>query len=323
MTKIAHLGCGYWGRNLVRNFAELGVLAAVVDANPEAAAQIGKAHGAPARTFEEVLDDSSIDAVSIATPAETHAALAIRAFERGKHVYVEKPLALTESECSAMIDAAEKAGRQLMVGHLLQYHPIYRKMRQCVADGLIGDLQYVYSNRMSLGKFRTEEDVLWSFAPHDVSMVLGLTGVAPSHVSSQGAAFATPGVADWSTTQLVFPNGVRGHIQVSWMHPFKEQRLVAIGSAGMLVFEDSAPDWDKKLALYPHSIDCSGPVPTPQKGEVEYLVVEKGEPLRAECAHFIECVRDNKAPLTDGHEGREVLEVLVRAGNELKSYLTE
>ncbi len=323
MTKIAHLGCGYWGRNLVRNFAELGVLAAVVDANPATAAQIGDAHGAPSRRLEEILYDETIDAISIATPAETHAGLAIKAFECGKHVYVEKPLALTEAECSAMIAAAHEAGRQLMVGHLLQYHPVYRRMRQCVEEGYIGELQYIYSNRMSLGKFRTEEDVLWSFAPHDVSMVLGLTGTIPSRVTSQGAAFATPGVADWATTQMVFPNGVRGHIQVSWLHPFKEQRLVAIGTNGMLVFEDSEPEWEKKLTFYAHRIDCTGPIPVPNKSEAEYLPVEKAEPLRAECAHFVECVRDNKTPLTDGQEGRDVLDVLVRAGESLKSYLAE
>lgn len=323
MARVAHVGCGYWGRNLVRNFAEMNMLAAVVDEHPETAARISAEHGVAARTLAEVLADPAIDAVSIATPAETHADVALKAFAAGKHVFVEKPLALTARESLAMIAAAEKAGRRLMVGHLLQYHPVFRAMLSLVSAGRIGDLNYVYSNRMSLGKLRVEEDVLWSFAPHDLSMILALTGSAPVGVTAQGGAFATAGIADWATVQLVFPGNVRGHVQVSWLHPFKEQRLVAIGTKGALVFEDSAAEWGRKLAFYPHEIDATGPVPMPRKGDVEFIFVDKAEPLREECRHFVDCIDNGLRPRTDGAEGMAVLEVLVRAGDALKSSLAE
>lgn len=323
MVKVAHVGCGYWGRNLVRNFSELGVLAVVVDGDPATVAAMTQAHGAPGRELADVLADPAIDCVSIATPAETHAQIALAALDSGKHVFVEKPLALTTEDCDRMIAAADEAGRVLMVGHLLQYHPIFVAFAQHVRDGLIGELRYVYSNRMSLGKFRTEENVLWSFAPHDISMVLTVAGAEPIRVEAQGAAYVTPGVADWATVQLAFPGGVRGHVQVSWLHPFKEQRLVAIGSEGMLVFEDSASDWSRKLVHYPHRIDLSGPAPQPQKADAVYLEVPHGEPLKAECQHFIDCAASGARPRTDGREGRAVLDVLARAEAALRRSLSE
>ncbi|WP_166418813.1 Gfo/Idh/MocA family protein [Cochlodiniinecator piscidefendens] len=310
MTRIAQVGCGYWGKNLVRNFSEIGALGAVVDGDPNTAAKMAETYGVPACNLDEVLADPDIVGVSFATPAETHADLAVRALEAGKHVYVEKPLALTEADCDRMITAAEATERTLMVGHLLQYHPIFVAMKAEVDAGRIGDLRYVYSNRMSLGKFRVAENVLWSFAPHDVSMVLSLVDAQPNVVTAQGGAFVTEGVADWCTMQFGFENGVRGHIQTSWLHPFKEQRLVAVGSKGMMVFEDSQPDWDKKLAYYGHDIDMSGREPAPIKAEVEYIAVPRGEPLKDECRHFVHAIETGTAPRTDGHEGRAVLAVL-------------
>jgi predicted dehydrogenase len=205
----------------------------------------------------------------------------------------------------------------------MQYHPIFIAMVEKVRGGLIGDLRYVYSNRMSLGKFRIEENVLWSFAPHDISMLLKLADSNVTHVEAQGAAFVTPGIADWCTAQLAFDKGIKGHIQVSWLHPFKEQRLVAIGSKGMLVFEDSLKEWDKKLAFYPHGISTDGPAPVPQSAPVEYLSVPVGEPLKAECQHFITSVEQGTRPVTDGAEGRAVLDVLSQAEARLSAYLSE
>lgn len=323
MVKVAHVGCGYWGKNLVRNFSELGALAAVVDGHGPTRDAMAKTYGVAGRELADVLDDPAIDAVSIATPAETHAQIALAALARGKHVYVEKPLALTLADCDAMIAAAEKAGRVLMVGHLLQYHPIFVAFAQKVREGLIGELRYVYSNRMSLGKFRTEENALWSLAPHDISMVLRLTGASPTVVTAQGAAYVTPGLADWATVQMVFPGGVRGHVQVSWLHPFKEQRLVAVGSDGMLVFEDSEPDWARKLVHYAHRVDLSGRAPEPVKADAAYLEVARGEPLKAECRHFIDCAANGTQPTTDGREGRAVLDVLSRAEAALAHSLAE
>ena len=308
--RTAHIGCGYWGKNLARNFAELGVLAAVVDAHQPTVEKMAEQTGARVATFAEVLADPSIDAVSFATLAESHFSVAMQALKAGKHVFVEKPLALDPAEAETLIATAAAADRRLMVGHLLQYHPVFIKLREMVAGGAIGSLRYVYSNRQSLGKFRVEEDVLWSFAPHDVSMILALAGAECTSVSAQGAVVVTPGIADWALAQLQFANGLRAHIQVSWLHPFKEQRLVAIGDQGMLVFEDSAADWADKLKLYRHKIDRSGPVPVPAAAQAERIEVERSEPLRAECQHFLDAISAGTAPRTDGCEGLAVLKVL-------------
>ncbi|PWJ81618.1 putative dehydrogenase [Pseudaminobacter salicylatoxidans] len=321
MASIAHVGYGYWGKNLARNFAELGVLTAVVDFNPEAAAAAAKAHGARAASFEEVLADPAIDGVSIASPAEMHFAQARAALEAGKHVYVEKPLSLDVVEAEALCALAEKRDLRLMVGHLLQYHPIYVRLRELVHAGELGSLRYVYSNRLSLGKFRREENVLWSFAPHDISMILGLFGAEPAHVTAQGNVSFTPGVADMVTVQMHFPGGGSGHVQTSWMHPFKEQRLVVIGEKAMAVFEDSEPDWNAKLKIYRHAIDTSGPVPMPTKADAERVVVPQSEPLRAECRHFIEAIDGGLTPRTDGAEGLSVLRVLDKAEKALAENL--
>ncbi|MDZ7588482.1 MAG: Gfo/Idh/MocA family oxidoreductase [Parasphingorhabdus sp.] len=321
MVKIAQIGCGHWGKNLARNFAEIGALAAIVDGDPATAAAISAAHNVPASSFDAVLADPDIHGVALATPAPSHSAMALQAIAAGKHVFVEKPLALDPAEAEAMIAAAATADRRLMVGHLLQYHPVFQALKTEVSAGRIGALQYIYSNRMSLGKFRTEENILWSFAPHDFSMILSLTGEEPAHVTAQGASYVTPGVADWCTVQFAFPSGVRGHVQASWLHPFKEQRLVAIGDKGMLVFDDSAAEWEHKLAFYGHGIDSSGAAPVPQKADVEYLTVEKSEPLKAECQHFIDSIANGSTPRTDGAEGLRVLRALHRAEGELAKSL--
>lgn len=313
--KVAHIGCGYWGKNLARNFAELGALEAVVDWHPAHAIAVSESTGARVATFDEVLSDHQIDAVSIATPADTHFSLAMRMLQAGKHVFVEKPLALHPSEATELIETARRLDKRLMVGHLMQYHPVFREMLTRVASGAIGELSYVYSNRMSLGKLRTEENVLWSFAPHDVSMVLALAGASPVLVTAQGAAIVTPGVHDWCTVQMTFADGLKAHVQTSWLHPFKEQRLVVIGTDGMMVFEDSAPDWDSKLKLFRHSIDMNGNVPTTTTAVAEPIIVDKSEPLRNECQHFLDCVSSRRDVRTSGEEGLAVLDVLHQASS--------
>ena len=315
LPRVAHVGCGYWGKNLARNFAELGALEAVVDGYPAHAIAVSESTGARVATFDEVLADHKIDAVSIATPADTHFGLAMRVLQAGKHVFVEKPLALDPSEAEELIEAASRHDKRLMVGHLMQYHPVFREMHALVAAGAIGKLSYVYSNRMSLGKLRTEENVLWSFAPHDVSMVLALAGTNPVSVTAQGAAIVTPGVHDWCTVQMTFADGLKAHIQTSWLHPFKEQRLVAIGTDGMMVFEDSAPDWECKLKLFRHSIDLDGKVPTTTPAAAETIIVDKSEPLRNECQHFLDCVLSGRDARTNGEEGLAVLNVLHQASS--------
>lgn len=312
--KIAQVGCGYWGKNLLRNFAEIGALAAVVDHDVTLTAKAADDYGVPVMTFADVIADPVIHGIAIATPAVTHAALAEQALAAGKHVFVEKPLALKPEEAEHLQLIAEKSGLTLMVGHLLQFHPIFQHLCELVQGGELGELMYIYSNRMSLGKFRTEENVLWSFAPHDISMVLALVqGEEPSTVSAQGASFLTPGVADWSTVQLQFGSGVRAHVQTSWLHPFKEQRLTVIGRKAMAVFEDSKPEWDDRLVIYRHTIDSSSGTPIPKAAQAEKILVRKSEPLRDECSHFVECIRSGMIPRTDGQEGIRVLRVIDRA----------
>ena len=321
MAKIVQIGCGHWGKSLTRNFFEIGALAGVVDGHPETAAKMSDTYGVPVFSLESALANPEVDGISLATPAQTHATLATRALEAGKHVYVEKPLALKTRDAEALIALADKLDKRLMVGHLLQYHPIFIALRGHLEAGLIGDVQYIYSNRMSLGKLRIEENVLWSFAPHDFSMLLSLAGQEPVGVTAQGASFITPGLADWCTVHLAFENGVRGHIQTSWLHPFKEQRLVVIGSEGMLVFEDSLPDWGRKLVHYAHKISTDGAVPVPQKADPIYLSAPNGEPLQNECRHFIESIQQGSTPRTDGCEGLAVLKALAAAELALQASL--
>jgi predicted dehydrogenase len=312
--QIAQVGCGYWGKNLLRNFAEIGALAAAVDHDMALTRKAADDYGVPAKTFADVIADPMIHGIAIATPATTHAALAEQALAAGKHVFVEKPLALKPAEAEHLQLIAEKSGLTLMVGHLLQFHPIFQRLCEMVQGGELGDLMYIYSNRLSLGKFRTEENVLWSFAPHDISMVLALVkGEEPSTVSAQGASFLTPGVVDWSTLQLQFGSGVRAHVQTSWLHPFKEQRLTVIGHKAMAVFEDSKPEWDDRLVIYRHTIDSSSGTPIPKAAQAEKILVGKSEPLRDECSHFVECIRSGMTPRTDGQEGIRVLRVIDRA----------
>lgn len=318
MTSIAHVGHGYWGKNLARNFFELGHLTAVIDPDRRAAERAADAYGVRAIDFDSALKASDIDAVSLATPAGLHYQQAKRALKAGKHVFVEKPLALNIDEASELCELSEARGLTLMVGHLLQYHAAYIKLRQIVSSGELGNLLHVYSNRLSLGKFRTEENVLWSFAPHDISMILGLAG-EPNYVTAHGIAAYTPGIADLVGVQMGFAQGCTAHVLVSWMHPFKEQRLVVICDNGMAVFEDSQSDWSKKLCIFRHRIDVTGLVPDPIKADPEYVIVDPTEPLREECRHFIQCTQTGEQPRTNGREGLRVLRVLHSAEQSLQA----
>lgn len=320
---LAHIGCGYWGRNLARNFAELGVLAAVSDDNTAASARFAEDFSSLARPFEEIIGDPSIDAVSIATPAPTHAALARAAIEAGKHVFVEKPLALSVDEALPVIEAADRAGRVLMVGHLLRYHPHFLALRDVVRSGRLGTLRYIHSNRIGFGKVRVHENILWSFAPHDLSMIIELVGEEPVAISAHGAAILTPGVADNAICHFKFSSGISGHVQVSWLHPFKEHRLVVVGEDGMAVFEDSHPEHAKRLAIYPHRVSEEGGIPVAVKGDVEYTAVPQGEPLKRECQHFLGCIAKGTRPVTDGREGLRVLRALERAEASLARSLLD
>ena len=309
---IAVVGCGHWGKNLVRNFAELGALVAVCDPNEELAKTYAKEYSVNNLSFAAIISDASIEGVVLAVPAPLHAAMAIEVMNAGKHVYVEKPLAMNRIEAEAMIEAATENDVQLMVGHLLQYHPVFMAVRGLVESGELGSLNYIYSNRLSFGKVRSEEDVIWSFAPHDISMILSLTGQEPEVVRTESSCILQPDIADTATVHMAFKSALKAHVSVSWLHPYKEQKLVVVGEHAMVVFDDTRP-WSEKLALYRHSAKSSGGLPSLERAEVEYIEVSQSEPLRNECQHFLDVVSGNIVPLTDGDEGLSVLKVLSAA----------
>jgi UDP-2-acetamido-3-amino-2,3-dideoxy-glucuronate N-acetyltransferase len=323
MKNLALIGAGYWGRNLARNFHELGALGMVCDASEEVlAAQAAACPGIrTVRTPEEVMSDDSITRVAIAAPAAQHYELARRALDSGKDVFVEKPLALDVRHGEKLRDLAKQRGRILMVGHLLQYHPCVQAMRQMVEAEALGTLQYITSNRLNLGKIRREENALWSFAPHDVSVILSLVGDRlPEQVRCMGEAFLNHGVADVTLTAMRFAGGIDAHVYVSWINPFKEQKLTVIGSKEMVVFDDTKP-WDQKLRLFKQPLQWNGgEVPVASKSEGEAVAVPQSEPLRDECEHFLECCETRSTPRTDAEEGLRVLRVLQAAQFSLEAW---
>ncbi|MDD5170151.1 MAG: Gfo/Idh/MocA family oxidoreductase [Syntrophales bacterium] len=312
-SSIAVIGAGYWGKNLVRNFYQLGVLKAVCDADGKIRKQIKNEYPEVriVAKEEEIFDDPSIDAVVIAAPAVAHYSLAREVLSAGKHVFVEKPLSLNYEDGRKLVDLAHEKGKALFVGHILHYHAAVVKLKEMIRAGQIGRLQYIYSRRLSLGKIRREENILWSFAPHDISLILGIVGEDPNYIDAVGNNFLHAQIPDVTMTNLKFPSGIGAHIFVSWLNPFKEQRLVVIGSMGMLVFDDTQPI-DEKLILYPHTINWKNCVPTPEKAEGEAIGLSDqwDEPLKAECKAFLEAIVTGQSPLTDGEEGLHVLKIL-------------
>ena len=308
-VEIAVVGMGYWGKNLVRNFYELGALSLVCDANRSIEAHCQKNyHGVSfCSEYGAVLSNRRITAVVLATPAVTHYEMAKAALQAGKDVFVEKPLAIEVEQGAELQRIAEVNKRVLMVGHILRYHPGVRRLQELVESGSLGQIRYLYSNRLNIGKIRTEENILWSFAPHDISVMLSLLNEFPSRVSSQGGAYLNRNVSDVTVSQFDFPSGVQAHIFVSWLHPIKEQRLVVVGSEKMAVFDDTAA---QKLVLYPHRVEWKNRVPTAVKAEGEVVDFDAREPLKEECRHFLSSLASRTLPITDAEEGLRVLRVL-------------
>lgn len=315
--RVAVLGHGAWGRNLVRNFAGLGVLDTVCDPRSEARGECRRAYSSVrvAESADGVFADAGLAAVVIATPAETHGELVRAALAAGKDVFVEKPLCLAVKEGEELVRRAAEAGRILMVGHVLEYHPAVTSLLQMVQCGVLGNVHYVYSNRLSLGKVRKEENILWSFAPHDIAIVLRLMGELPCEVVACGGSYLQPQVADMTVTHLLFRSGARAHIFVSWLHPFKEQRLVVIGDRKMASFDDV----NKRVTLHDQRVDWHEGLPVPVRGEGEPVSFASEEPLARECAAFLTAVRTRKPPLTDGPSALRVLRVLDAAQRSLAS----
>lgn len=305
---VAVVGTGYWGKNLVRNFHQLGCLKLICDKNETVLLQFEEQYPGveTCYAFHNILNRGDIAGVVIATPAETHYNLAREALLAGKHVYVEKPMALLEAEGRHLVEIAGDVRRIFMVGHLLQHHPVFVKLKELARNGELGRINYIYSHRLNLGKIRREENILWSFAPHDISMILALAGEEPESLYATGGNYLHQKIADVTTTHLEFPSGLRAHIFVSWLHPYKKQKLVIVGNKKMAVFDDTQP-WPDKLQLYSHEIKWHDHVPVPSKADPERLDIVPAEPLRIECEHFLDCIVNGTRPLTDGNEGLRVL----------------
>ena len=306
---VAVVGCGYWGKNLARVFSQLGELGCVCDTD-SARFQTLAIEGDPPKfvnCLAAVLASADYEAVAVATPAATHYEVVKQCLTAGKDVFVEKPLALNAKQGEELVALAEQRGRILMVGHILLYHPAVIKLRQLIHQGALGRILYCYSNRLNMGLIRTEENILWSFAPDDISVMLHLLGEEPVSAQAEGQSYLTPGVVDITLSRLQFRSGVSGHIFVSWLHPSKEQKLVVVGSEQMAVFDDTA---EQKLLLYPHRVDWASRTPKAVKADAVAVELEKAEPLKQECQHFLDCVANRHAPLSDGCEGLRVLKVL-------------
>jgi len=308
--RVAVLGTGHWGKNLVRNFSELGVLRSVFDVDQGHAKKVSEPYKGLylARSSDEVINDKDIDAVVIASPAVTHYRLAKDALLAGKHVFVEKPMALVVKEGEELVELAEKKRRVLMVGHILEYHPGILKLKRLIDSGELGRIYYIYSNRLNLGKIRREENILWCFAPHDISVMLLLLNEMPLRISAHGGNYLRNHIADVTVSTFEFASGVKGHVFVSWLHPYKEQRLIVVGDKKMAVFDDVTRKGS--LLLYSHKIEISNQIPIAVNAPAEEVPFSLSEPLKEECMHFLKSIEKKKRPKTDGHSGVKVLQVL-------------
>ncbi|HWT23873.1 MAG TPA: Gfo/Idh/MocA family oxidoreductase [Solirubrobacteraceae bacterium] len=315
MTSVGVVGLGYWGPNLARNFASLRgcEVAWLCDADERALARVGAAHPAARRTpsLDDLLSDDALDAVVLATPVPTHAGLAERVLAAGKHCFVEKPLAQSVDDAERAVAAAEAAGRVLMVGHLLVYHPGVAKLKEIADAGDLGDIHYIYSNRLNLGQLRADENALWSLGAHDVSVLLHLADEEPYEVEARGEAYMRRGVEDVVFGFLRFPSGLAAHLHLSWLDPHKERRFTVVGSRRMATFDDM--DLERKVTVYDKGFDedssSYGEYIT-RSGDIWSPRVPNREPLQLECEHFLECVREGRAPRSDGAAGLRVVRVL-------------
>jgi predicted dehydrogenase len=312
---VGVVGLGYWGPNLARNFAALSgaELAWLCDARPDVRERFGPSFPGTRLTGEldDLLGDPALDAVVLATPVPTHAELSVRVLEAGKHCFVEKPLAQSVADAERAVDAARRAGRILMVGHLLQYHPGVARLKALVEGGDLGEIRYIYGNRLNLGKLRADENALWSLGAHDVSVLLHLADEEPYELSARGEAYMHPPVEDVVFAFMRFPSGLTAHLHLSWLDPHKERRFTVVGASRMATFDDMAIEG--KLTVYDKGFDENvqsyGEYIT-RSGDTWSPMVPNAEPLRLECEHFIDCVREGRTPLSDGESGLRVVRVL-------------
>ena len=306
---IAVVGCGMWGRNIARNCAGLGVLSHVVDPSAERAAEFAQSFSAQIASFDEVCANPSVQGVMISASAAAHEPLAIAALKSGKHVFVEKPMALTLASAQAMNAAAKATGKQLMIGHLIRYHPAFTELCTQVENGAIGRIRHIQANRLAMGRIRNTESALFDLCPHDLSLILALAGGLPKKVVCHGAAHITPGVVDLLSTGLGFDGGVTAGMMTSWVNPIKEHRLIVTGQTGSLMFDDTRP-WPEKLTLFSDHITQSGEVFVVERASPIHLPVDEKEPLKQEVTAFADVCRTGQPALTNGDEGVAVQTVL-------------
>jgi predicted dehydrogenase len=320
-VSVGLVGLGYWGPNLARNFAALPEceLAWCCDADAERRERF--AGQFPSARFtddlDELLGDPALDAVVLATPVPTHASLAVAVLEAGKHCFVEKPLAQSVADAELAVAAAAAAGRALMVGHLLEYHPGVLMLKEIVDSGELGELRYIYGNRLNLGQLRADENALWSLGAHDVSVVLALAGEEPYELSARGESYMREGIEDVVFGFMRFPSGLAAHLHLSWLDPHKERRFTVVGAKRMATFDDM--EVERKVTIYDKGFDEKSNSYIARAGEIRSPLVPKTEPLALECRHFIECVRDGVRPRSDGESGLRVVRVLEGLQAELDS----
>lgn len=312
MARIVVVGCGYWGRNHVRTLNELGALAGVADADQDLAAQMAASHGVDPMSVEEALDGAGHDGVVLALPAQLHAPMAIRALDGGKHVFVEKPIALSHHDANAVVEAAADAKRVLMTGHILVYHNAFRTIMDQIVRGAIGTVRHIQSHRLGFGKFHARFDAVWDLAPHDLSMVLSVAGSVPQKVSSHPVSMTGTGQCDAAHIHMSFAGGLTAHVHVSRHSPYVERRLVVTGERGMLIWDDTA-DWPDKVKLHRHEARFDGRDWHFSPGTAEALPCTPNMALTDELAHFLDCIANNTGPLTSGAQGRDVVRVLAAA----------
>ena len=311
-NKIAVIGAGYWGKNLIRNFNDLGHLGAICDQDSQLIRKYQKQYPKIHcyQSVSEILQAPEINSVAIATPAITHGKIALQALMSGKHTFVEKPLCLNIEQGEKLREVSSKKNLILMVGHLLLYHPAFETLLEMVRKNKLGKLRYIYSTRTNLGKIRREENALWSFAPHDISMILSLTRRLPKKIIAKGEYYLRKGVADTTLTHMDFGKKLQAHIFVSWLHPYKEQKLIVVGDKAMVVFNDHSKDKSKLLA-YNHKARWKGNIPIVSKAKGRLIKHSQEEPLKRECKVFLNCIKKNVSPPSDANEAINVLKVLL------------
>jgi UDP-2-acetamido-3-amino-2,3-dideoxy-glucuronate N-acetyltransferase len=316
LPKVAVVGCGYWGKNLIRNLSELGVLHSIADHHLDRAQILSEQFSVTILDFDSILK-SECDAVFIATQSATHFELAKECLNADKHIFVEKPLTISLSESIFLNDLAKRKNKKIMVGHILNYHPVFQKMKSLIENDQIGSVQYIYANRLNFNTFRKNESVLWDLGPHDISVILSLVKSEPQNIFATGTSLLNSKNYDTVNLNIIFENNINATIFLSWNHPKKEQKFVVVGSKGMVIFDDLLIH-EEKLFIKKYSNSLAKEMPNFENIQEQNISVLKNEPLKKECKHFIECITENLDPITNGDESIRVLKIIDAAERSIQ-----